>query len=405
MIMSNVVEVEIDGKRYIPLLTLEKDAAGTIDLTTISSRQSQAKIKIFLCNDKRRLLREIEVKNISIDRAGAPVIMLQGMFTGRSVLTLKIMVNGRLNSRTNIRMKKHSRRRNKWLFIIMLLLLGAGIIFFSWLWLGRRKGKELPVVAVLPESVRKPKIENADQDQTVAAEPVEKDESETTEPLPTGQKAAEVGSVKSVASTEPVGTVEPPTAGKKPIGTEEPPTARKKPTGTVEPPAASKKPTDTVEPPTASKKPTGTVEPPAAGKKQTGTIEPPAGGKPVIPTEPQKSQELTLPENTIYFLPDSSLLTPAAEAKLRTLLPLFLGNSELEIEIFGHCAPMGNEQGRVNLSLERARSVYDFLIASGWKPHIAAKLNGAGSNKAVTRNLEKQHLNRRVEILIISGAD
>jgi outer membrane protein OmpA-like peptidoglycan-associated protein len=134
-------------------------------------------------------------------------------------------------------------------------------------------------------------------------------------------------------------------------------------------------------------------------------VEPPAGGKPAGPTELKKSTELTLSEDTIYFLPDSSSLTPAAEAKLRTLVSMLVENPELEIEISGHCAPLGNEQGRVNLSFERARRVHDFLTASGWKPDITAKLNGAGSRKAVTHNPEMQHLNRRVEIIIISAAD
>ena len=360
MVMSHVVEVEIEEKRYIPLLTLKKDAEGTLDLTTIANRQSRAIIKIFLRNDRRRLLREIEVSNIPTGRAGVPVISLQGVFAGRNLLTFKVVVNGRLRSRINIRMKDRSRRRNKWLFIIILLLLVAGIIFSSWLWLSKRKGKEQPAAAVLPEAARQPMIDNADQDQSAAPKTAEKDESVTKEPLSIGPKAAEVRSVKPAAS---VGSAD----------------------AVVEPPAGGK--------------------PAASVGSANAVVEPPAGGKPAGPTELKKSTELTLPEDTIYFLPDSSSLTPAAEVKLRTLLPLLRENPDLEIEISGYCALMGSEQGRVNLSLERARRVYDFLTASGWKPDITAKLHGAGSRNAVTRNPEMQHLNRRVEILIISAAD
>jgi len=377
-IMSRVIEVEIEGKRYILLFSLEKNAASTLDLTTISSGQSRAIIKVFLRNDSRRLLREIEVSNIPTDRAGAPVIRLHGVFAGRNLLTLKVEVNGQPRSRINIRLKNHSRRSNKWLFIIMLLLLGAGIIFSSWLWLSKRKGKEQPAAAVLPEAAGQPMIENADQDQTSAAEPAEKDESVIVKPLSTGPKAAEVRSVKPAASVESTDTTERP---------------------------ASVKPADTTEPPAASVKAADTTEPPAASVRAADTTEPRTGGKPTGPAELKKSTELTLPEDTIYFLPDSSLLTPAAEVKLRTLLALLLKNPELEIEIFGHCALMGSEQGRINLSFERARRVHDFLTASGWKPDITAKLNGVGSSKAVTRNPEMQNLNRRVEIIIISAAD
>lgn len=344
IVMSNAVEVEIEGKKHIILLSLKKGAAGTLDLTTIANKQSRAIIKVFIRNDSRRLLRKIEVSDIPVSRAGVPVIELQGVFAGRNLLTLKVVVNGRLHSQTNIRLKDHSRRRNKWLLITILLLLGAGIIFSSWLWLSKKKGKEQPAAAVLPEAARQPKIDNRAQGQSAVPETEEKDESVTKEPLSTGLKAAEVRPVKPAAIIESADAVEPSAAG----------------------------------------------------------------GKPVGPTELKKGTELTLPEDTIYFLPDSSSLTPAAEAKLRTLLPLLpllRKNPELEIEISGYCAPMGSEQGRVNLSLERARRVYDFLTASGWKPDIAAKLHGAGSRNAVTRNPEMQHLNRRVEILIIRAVD
>lgn len=392
IVMSHVVEVKIEGERYIPLLTLKKDAAGTLDLTTIANRQSRVVIKIFLRNDSRRLLREIEVSNIPTDRAGVPVIKLQGMFAGRNLLTFKVVVNGRLRSRINIRMKDHSRRRNKLLFITILLLLGAGIIFSSWLWLSKRKVKEQPAAAVLPEAARQPKIDNTAHGQSAAPETEEKDESVTIEPLSTGPKAAEVRSVKPAASVGPADAVEPRAASVGPADTLEPP-AGGKPVEALEPRATSVGPVDAVEPPAASIEPADAV------------VEPPAGGKPAGPTELKKSTGLTLPEDTIYFLPDSSSLTPAAEAKLRTLLPLLRENPELEIEISGYCAPMGSEQGRVKLSLERAWRVHDFLTASGWKPDITAKLNGAGSRNAVTRNPEMQHLNRRVEILIISAAD
>ena len=81
---------------------------------------------------------------------------------------------------------------------------------------------------------------------------------------------------------------------------------------------------------------------------------------------------------------------------------MLLENADLKIEILGHCAPMGSEQGRVILSFERARRVSDFLTSLGWKPYLQAKVNGAGSSKAVTRNPEMQHLNRRADILIVS---
>ncbi|HEB10687.1 MAG TPA: hypothetical protein ENI06_05685, partial [Spirochaetales bacterium] len=247
---------------------------------------------------------------------------------------------------------------------------------------------------------------NTAQGQSAAPETEEKDESVTIEPLSTGPKAAEVRPVKPAASIGPVDTLEPRAASIGPADAVVEPPAGGKPANAVEPRAASVGPADAVVEPPVGGKPANAVEPRAASVGPAdAVVEPPVGGKPAGPTELKKSTGLTLPEDTIYFLPDSSSLTPAAEAKLRTLLPMLRENPELEIEISGYCAPMGSEQGRVKLSLERAWRVHDFLTASGWKPDITAKLNGAGSRNAVTRNPEMQHLNRRVEILIISAAD
>lgn len=356
IVMSNAIEVAIEGKKYIPLLSLKKDAVGTLDLTTISNRQSRAIIKLFLRTDNRRqLLREIEVSDIHPDRAGVPLIRLQGVYTDQRILAFKVTVNGRFRFQIDIKPKEYVRRRKKWLFLLILLLLGAGIIFS--LWLSAKKGKEQQDAQTLQEAAGQPLGKETAQDQNAEAEPAKKDESIKAEPLSAGsvggKTAEEIRSAKPPVS-EPVSEVQ----------------------------------ADTVQSATSS--------------KQVGAVKPLTGGKPAEPAELKKSTEPTLPENTIYFLPDSSLLTPAAEIKLRSLLPLLLENADLKIEILGHCAPMGSEQGRNILSFERARRVSDFLSASGWKPYLQAKVNGAGSSKAVTRNPEMQHLNRRAEILIIS---
>lgn len=354
IVMSNAIEVAIEGKKYIPLLSLKKDAVGTLDLTTISNRQSRAIIKLFLKTDNRRqLLREIEVSNIHPDRAGVPLIRLQGVYTDQRILAFKVTVNGRFRFQIDIKPKEYVRRRKRWLFLLILLLLGAGIIFS--LWLSAKKGKEQRDAQTLQEAAGQPLGKETAQDQS--AEAAKKDESSKAESLSAesvgGKTAEEVRSAKPPVS-EPVSEVR----------------------------------ADTVQS--------------AASGKQVGAVKPLTGGKPAEPAELKKSTEPTLPENTIYFLPDSSLLTPDAEIKLRSLLPMLLENADLKIEILGHCAPMGSEQGRVILSFERARRVGDFLTVLGWKPYLQAKVNGAGSSKAVTRNPEMQHLNRRAEILIIS---
>jgi len=98
-------------------------------------------------------------------------------------------------------------------------------------------------------------------------------------------------------------------------------------------------------------------------------------------------------------------LTLAAEAKLRTLPSLLLGNPEPGIEISGQCTLWEASRAGLISVFKRARACTRFLTASGWKPDITAKLNGAGSGRAVACNPEMQHLSYRVEILIISAAD
>ena len=108
-----------------------------------------------------------------------------------------------------------------------------------------------------------------------------------------------------------------------------------------------------------------------------------------------------LVQETVYFQPDSSVLTPAAKEKLNSLARRLIREPEIKIELTGHCAIEGTEQGRERLSLERALRVQDYLTDLGWKPDMPVSVRGAGSDMAVTRNPEMQHLNRRVEITTI----
>ena len=69
------------------------------------------------------------------------------------------------------------------------------------------------------------------------------------------------------------------------------------------------------------------------------------------------------------------------------------------MEIRGHCARFGTEEGRAELSKERATAVYNF-IKSEWGIKADSLVTGAGASEPVTLNRDEQYLNRRVDVNI-----
>jgi outer membrane protein OmpA-like peptidoglycan-associated protein len=94
------------------------------------------------------------------------------------------------------------------------------------------------------------------------------------------------------------------------------------------------------------------------------------------------------------------LLTSEAKNELRNFISLLpdpgsLLESNLELAVEGHCARYGTEEGRAELSRERASNTYNYLL-SIWNGEASAEVRGAGASKPVTVDREKQYLNRRV---------
>jgi len=74
----------------------------------------------------------------------------------------------------------------------------------------------------------------------------------------------------------------------------------------------------------------------------------------------------------------------------------------VRIEIRGHTDDIGSEGYNKKLSVERAASVYNYLIEKGI-PKTRMKYRGFGPNIPVADNSTEQgrELNRRVEIFIV----
>jgi outer membrane protein OmpA-like peptidoglycan-associated protein len=104
---------------------------------------------------------------------------------------------------------------------------------------------------------------------------------------------------------------------------------------------------------------------------------------------------------TVYFFPDSPRLTDATRDRLADVAEeLERYSVDATVTIVGHTALAGTEAGREDLSRDRAQNVYRFLQAQGWAAEQEAVVRGVAGRDPVTRDPERQELNRRVEIRV-----
>ncbi len=106
----------------------------------------------------------------------------------------------------------------------------------------------------------------------------------------------------------------------------------------------------------------------------------------------------------VNFEFDRYTLLPASGDILKTLLTYLQNNPEIKISIEGHTDDIGTEQYNDELSINRARSVYNWLINKGIN---SARLSftGFGKSRPIFNEKDEGHraLNRRVEVRIIKN--
>lgn len=120
-----------------------------------------------------------------------------------------------------------------------------------------------------------------------------------------------------------------------------------------------------------------------------------------IQLKPIEKGAATVLEN-IFFDTDEFELRPESQTELSKVVEFMKKNPELQIEVGGHTDNVGNSDYNDTLSLNRAKSVYTFLIAAG----IAAKrvkYQGYGSKLPIGDNLTAygRQLNRRIEFKVL----
>ncbi|NQU87837.1 MAG: OmpA family protein, partial [Mariniphaga sp.] len=105
--------------------------------------------------------------------------------------------------------------------------------------------------------------------------------------------------------------------------------------------------------------------------------------------------------NNIYFETGSYQLLAESEPELIKLEELLENNQSIYIEIQGHTDNIGSEDYNYELSENRAKAVYDYLIKSGIEKHRLA-YKGFGFSKPIAQNEseEGRSQNRRTEVRI-----
>jgi len=106
----------------------------------------------------------------------------------------------------------------------------------------------------------------------------------------------------------------------------------------------------------------------------------------------------------VNFKFDSSDLLPGSEEILDILLIYLENNPEIKIGIEGHTDDIGTEEYNDELSVNRAKAVYTWLINKGIDANRLS-FTGFGKSRPIFNKKDEEHraLNRRVEVRIIKN--
>jgi outer membrane protein OmpA-like peptidoglycan-associated protein/Tol biopolymer transport system component len=107
--------------------------------------------------------------------------------------------------------------------------------------------------------------------------------------------------------------------------------------------------------------------------------------------------------NNIFFDTNKFDIKPDSKAELQKLIEFLNSNPSVRIEISGHTDNVGNDQVNQILSENRAKAVYQYLIATGIKPQRLV-YKGYGKTQPLVPNTsdENRSMNRRTEFKIIA---
>ena len=104
----------------------------------------------------------------------------------------------------------------------------------------------------------------------------------------------------------------------------------------------------------------------------------------------------------IQFQADSASLAPAELDKIASIAELLKAHPDRDIIVAGHTALAGTNEGRLALSIARARAVADRLVALGARSPLHIQVEGYGAERPISDDSTPEGMarNRRVEIII-----
>jgi outer membrane protein OmpA-like peptidoglycan-associated protein len=107
----------------------------------------------------------------------------------------------------------------------------------------------------------------------------------------------------------------------------------------------------------------------------------------------------------IGFYPDSAVMLPGELAKLEKIAEILMKYQARDIMVSGHAALAGTAAGRMTLSVERARSVADYLLSKNVRSADRVVIRGYGAERPIADNSTQEGMrkNRRVEITILEN--
>ena len=118
--------------------------------------------------------------------------------------------------------------------------------------------------------------------------------------------------------------------------------------------------------------------------------------------EAKKGDKLEI--RNLNFRVNTFAIVPESRARLYELLIVMQQNPNLKIDIQGHLCCMPTD--RLNLSTQRAKAIYNFLVYNEISKSRLA-FQGFGSTKPIypipEENEEQRAANRRVEIFIMDN--
>lgn len=121
----------------------------------------------------------------------------------------------------------------------------------------------------------------------------------------------------------------------------------------------------------------------------------------LVGLNPLKIGQSSVLKNT-FFETNSFEIAAQSVPELQELCTYLQMQPSLKIEIQGHTDNVGNEAHNLKLSQQRAKAVYDFLLARG-VPASQISYKGYGSKQPIADNdlLQTRSQNRRTQVLII----